>query len=244
MNLVLLAAGTGSRLGNKTKLIPKALIEVNNKKLIEYSLTLFKGQNFIKNIIVVTGFCGEDVYNHINKLNINNLIRVHNPNYLKGNLYSLLCAKDHFGDGFIILNVDHIYPKKFLNYFEKTPLEISALCDFDRPLSDDDMKVKLNSLRQIDSISKKLSNFDGGYIGCTIVPENKVATYLSAVDKTLVEYGENAVVENVLQTIVRNESNVHILDTSGMKWLEVDTPEDLAFANQKLMASPSFIYTL
>ena len=46
MKIIIQAGGKGKRLGNSTTLIPKPMIKINNKPLIEYSLDLFKAQGF------------------------------------------------------------------------------------------------------------------------------------------------------------------------------------------------------
>ena len=53
MQLVILASGKGSRLKNKTKNIPKCLVKINGKSIIDYNKKIFSE---FKNIIIVTGY--------------------------------------------------------------------------------------------------------------------------------------------------------------------------------------------
>ncbi len=60
MEAVILAGGKGSRLGKLTKNIPKPLIKIGNKPLIEHQINLLK-QNGIKNIWILSGYFGDKI---------------------------------------------------------------------------------------------------------------------------------------------------------------------------------------
>ncbi|MCX7679912.1 MAG: NTP transferase domain-containing protein, partial [Spirochaetes bacterium] len=218
MRAIVLAAGTGSRLGEVTKARTKGLVTVNEKPLIDYLMEFFE-PNFFDEIIVVGGFCYEDLRNHLRMKNYPRVRVIENPDYLKGNIFTLLRALKEFdGDSFLITNVDHIYPRAM---FEKMKPaftgEITAMCDFDRTLGADDMKVKLRKgSRFIAAISKQLSEFDCGYIGMTYVDSTKELIYRDAVQKALERFGEKAVVENILQILAESEYPPAIHDLSGI----------------------------
>ena len=54
MKLLILAAGSGTRLGDLTEFIPKSLVEINNKTILERQMNIF--QKFQKNnVIVIAG---------------------------------------------------------------------------------------------------------------------------------------------------------------------------------------------
>ena len=53
MILVILAAGRGKRLGVKTKKIPKCLLEINGKSLINYNNDFI---NKFKKVVIITGY--------------------------------------------------------------------------------------------------------------------------------------------------------------------------------------------
>ena len=54
MKAIIIAAGDGSRLGNLTKDLPKPLVDVNGKSIIERQISTFK-KNGIDEIIVIIG---------------------------------------------------------------------------------------------------------------------------------------------------------------------------------------------
>ena len=54
MKAIVIAAGEGSRMGKLTKNIPKPLVLINGKSIIERQLSILK-QNGILDIIIITG---------------------------------------------------------------------------------------------------------------------------------------------------------------------------------------------
>ena len=53
MKVIILAAGRGTRLGHYTKEIPKALVDINGKSIIERQIELFRKNNRVSlNIFV------------------------------------------------------------------------------------------------------------------------------------------------------------------------------------------------
>jgi len=241
MRAIVLAAGTGSRLGEITKARTKGMVPVKGKKLINYLLE-FLENNFFDEIIVVGGFCYEDLRDHIETLNYKNVRVIENKNYLKGNIFTLVTALGEFkDDSFLITNVDHIYPPVMFKKMKESMSGITGMCDFDRSLGADDMKVKLREDKRIQSISKQLDIFDCGYIGMTYVDKDSEKYYRASVNATIAKVGEKAVVENVLQFMAEDGSNApKICDLSGFGWYEVDTEEDLLKAEKGLENDPNF----
>ena len=73
MKAIFIAAGEGSRLGNLTKDLPKPLVDVNGKSIIERQISLLHKNN-VNDIVVTTGYKKE-------KFTFKNIEYVHNPNF-------------------------------------------------------------------------------------------------------------------------------------------------------------------
>lgn len=242
MRACVMAAGTGSRLGEITKARTKGMVPANGKKLIDYLLDFFDMTVFDE-VLVVGGFCYEDLRDHLAHRAEKNIRVLQNPDYLKGNIYTLKTALREFsGDSFLITNVDHIYPHIMFDEMQKHLTGIRAMCDFDRQLGMDDMKVKLAADTQhVDRISKQLTDFDCGYIGMTYVDKSCETIYRTAVEKAIQMYGEKAVAENVLQVLAEEKTvPPEICNLSGFGWYEIDTPDELYSAEEKLLQDPHF----
>jgi len=227
MQILLLAAGLGSRLGFKTQALPKTLIPINGKPLLHRvldSLLEFP----LGPIWVVAGFEHEKLLEAL--VPYKNVEIVLNPDFREGNLLTLLCGRGKVSAPFAVFNSDHFYSPVILGkIFKYEGKEVTAVCDFDRPLTDDDMKVHLKGGR-LAAMSKKLKNPDAGYVGVTLVPAGRAEVYWQNALAVLDESGRQSHAEMVLNRLTAKGEAVEILDVSGSTWFEVDTPEDLTKA--------------
>jgi len=232
MKALILAAGLGNRLGELTKELPKAMVRVADRELILHVLN-FLNHPQITGIGVVTGYRAEGLASFL-KNHDKNIEIFHNPDFRQGSIRSLEAAIPFLDDDFLLLNVDHIYPKRMLPVITSQSKGITAICDFDRRLGSDDMKVKLNSDGFLIRIMKTLADYDCGYIGMTRCDFAHVEQYVSAIRATREIYGDDAPAEWVLGHLAANGKKISICDASGLGWYEVDTQEDLMNTEKKL----------
>ncbi|MGY3189348.1 phosphocholine cytidylyltransferase family protein [Lysinibacillus sp. TE18511] len=116
---IISAAGMGTRLGMN---MPKCLVEVNGRKIIDYLLELLKN---IEDIRIVVGFMEEEVINYVKSIR-SDVIFVRNPNFkITTNSYSVHLASKDLDEPFLIIDGDLIINKKsfenFLSNCEKKP---------------------------------------------------------------------------------------------------------------------------
>lgn len=225
---IILAAGLGLRLNPLTKEIPKALMSVAGQPLIAHAINFLKGVG-VSDIIVVGGFGFEKLQKTVKEID-SDIEVIKNSQFQKGNLLSLMTALPYINTSFLLSNVDHIYKVPIRKLVASQCRKITAFCDFDRKLGEDDMKVKIEGDRLL-KISKTLNEFDGGYVGLTYCDKKYLPQYLSAVKEVQKKKGEMAVVEDVLDYLAQNTQLIKSSDISGCGWLEIDTPEELVRAN-------------
>jgi choline kinase len=241
MKVILLAAGLGSRLGYLTRELPKATVSVLSQPLIQRMIK-FAQLVDVSDIVVVGGYNSQHLWNEIQDQSV---IKVENQHFRRGNLYSLEAAKQHLDDDFVLMNIDHLYPSHLARMIRGAAEGIWAVCDFDRRLYQDDMKIciegQLNQNACVSAISKELEQFDGGYCGMTIVRGKARMDYLTAFENVLQHRRQQAVVEDVLAELIHIGNPPAVLDISGIRWLEIDTQEDLANAERILRMKPHFL---
>lgn len=238
MQAVIIAAGLGNRLGDLTSDQPKALVPVAGRELILRTLD-FADHPAIESRIVVTGYEGERLSRFIAE-RCPGVDTVHNPHYRDGSIRTIEAALKRVKGDFLLMNVDHIYPRRMLERILDRTSGITAMCDFDRTLGDDDMKVKLAGER-LAGIRKTLDEYDGGYIGMTYCSASSLAQYAEGVKETRALEGDAANVEAALALLAGRKEEINICDVSGMGWLEVDTPEDLEHAERTIRQNPEFL---
>lgn len=236
MQAIILAAGMGTRLKHLTRDVPKPMVSIDGKPMISYIVeTLFKIKR-IQEIIIVTGFKHEILEEYINnsfKNNIHKIRLIYNNEYQKGSIITLKKVASFIDKRFILLNIDHIFPLKLILKIINEVHPITIGCDHDRKLTDDDMKVLLKDGKMI-NISKKLTEFNAGYIGLTVVDKELISDYFSCADLTLQKEGDHAVVEQILLELSKMGINPRVCDLSGFGWFEIDTLEDYRIAEKGL----------
>lgn len=231
--VVLLAAGMGTRLGDLGGGQAKALFDAGGKRLIDRALA-FATQLGARERIVVGGFQFDRLAAHLATRDPD-VDLVENTRYRAGNLITLVTALPQITGSVFVMNIDHVYRPGVAERIRAQPGErITAFVDFDRTLAADDMKVALDADRHITKISKQLPTWDCGYVGMTYIPAAHLARYRRAVADVQQTIGESAHVEQVLQRLADDREPVAIGDISGIGWYELDTPEDVAKALPEL----------
>jgi len=232
MKALILAAGLGNRLGDLTRDLPKAMVQVANRELLLHVFNFLDNPE-ITGIGVVSGYLADDLTAFI-KHHAPHVHIFHNPNFTDGSIRSLEAAIPFLDEDFLLLNVDHIYPKRMLPLILRQRKGITAICDFDRKLAADDMKVKKSENGALMRIMKTLTDYDCGYIGMTACDASHLSIYKEAIKETRDLYGDTAPVEWVLGHLAANGRRINICDVSGFGWCEVDTQEDLKNAEEKI----------
>jgi 2-aminoethylphosphonate-pyruvate transaminase len=107
---VILAAGMGSRLGERTKHQPKGFLQLGEKPIIEESIQKLLEAG-IEEIVIGTGYLAE-AYEELAK-QYPQITCVRNDKYeTTGSLYTLYCLKERVSQDFLLLESDLVYEKK------------------------------------------------------------------------------------------------------------------------------------
>lgn len=107
MQVVFLAAGRGIRLRPLTYHIPKPLIRVAGKNLIEHNIERLPKE--IDEIIFIIGYLGEQIKNHFGSKFAGKKIKYVKQNKLLGTGHCLHLCKNILSDRFLVLMGDDIY---------------------------------------------------------------------------------------------------------------------------------------
>ena len=113
--VVLLAAGTGSRLRPLTDDVPKCLVEVNGQPILKHLLDAFRSQGIIK-VIIATGYLEHRIreYCSVNASDLE-IEYVFNADYqTTNNIYSLWLARQVIDDAFILVESDLVFDPEML----------------------------------------------------------------------------------------------------------------------------------
>jgi len=125
MKAVILAAGEGKRLRPFTETIPKVMLPVANKPVLEYVIDAVKS-NGIDEIIIVVGYKKEVIMDYFKNYKGVKITYVVQEKQL-GTGHALLHAKGHIKDTFIVLSGDNIIDNKSISKLVKDESKYSIL---------------------------------------------------------------------------------------------------------------------
>jgi choline kinase len=235
-DVVVLAAGMGTRLAAVSGGMPKALLDVAGCSLLDRALSFATSLSPHGKHIVVAGFELELFRQHHASTRNSHYLLVENERYRDGSVYSVRSALTAVSNDMYLINADHIFPPDSYHHFRSHQLAaISVFCDHTRTLGADDMKVQTYAgTRNVSRISKALSAYDYGYIGVTYVPRSQVNVYRKAIDDTVKQVGPTASAEAVIQLMANRGDAIHCILADNIAWYEVDTPEDYQLASMML----------
>src|SRR4051812_39755420 len=104
---VILAAGLGSRIRECAGKLPKGLLMMDEKTMIERSISILIEEGFTK-IYIGTGYKKEE-YEKL-ALKYSQITCVYNPKYeTTGSLFTLFQFKDYIKEDFVLLESDLVY---------------------------------------------------------------------------------------------------------------------------------------
>lgn len=115
---VLLAAGMGERLKPYTNSMPKCLVEVNGRPILDYTLKALEEQG-IEKLVIVTGYKQSAIEEYISNSETGMAVKtVYNKEYAStNNIYSLWLAAPHIDEPFLLLESDILLDSESLAHF-------------------------------------------------------------------------------------------------------------------------------
>ncbi len=224
----------GKRLREHTTNTPKALVKVHGKPLVHYAIDHLRAMGFSR-IIVVGGFCYEDLKNTVNAIDASVEV-VENPDYTMQNLLSLdvalpLIKED---ESIFVVNVDYIMRPHTLKAMQEKQEGFSVYASFDPSANAEDvMTVKVRDGNKVVAMSKTLTDFEAVYTGFWFVDSTRMPGMREVVEKLKKELDPvTTTVEHIFREEIAQGRELIAQDVGPADWFEIDTPEELAIAEQ------------
>jgi choline kinase len=217
MKLIILAAGIGSRLRPVTLEKPKCLLPIGKTSIMGRIIKQFK-KNKIKNILIVTGHLSEQ----IEKLYKKSCRIIYYPRYkTTNNFHTLWYIRKELNDDCIIVFSDLIVEDSIVKNILKSNYDITVAID-SSVIRNNTMFIKhKNSFLQSIAITKK-KEATGNFIGILSLKKKHINLFLNHMS-LLLKKSVNDYYVTILNSIIRDNIVVNILDVAKMYWREVDT---------------------
>lgn len=247
MKAIILAAGEGKRLRPLTDNVPKCMVKLFNKTILDHQISVFHKCG-INDLVIVTGYRSESI-------NLPNLRYYKNSNYQKTNMVeTLFCAAKELDSSVIVSYGDIIFEKRILEKLIESKYDCSVVIDkswkkywslrFNEPLEDAE-SLQMDENNFIMNIGQKISNINevhGQYIGLMKFQNNGLSIlkkfYKDAKDKSMnsnilnpkIRF-EQSYMTDFLQGMIKEKIKLKgILINNG--WLELDSIEDYQIYNK------------
>ena len=253
MDVIVLAAGHGRRLGPAGGPGPKWLIDVGGEPIAERQLcAVERALGPSTNVVVVVGHAADRVERYCRRREARSDLRptlVHNPHHAtRNNWYSLLVGLDALdgraGDSVVVvLNSDLFAPPGWIGSFLSAAARLGEVpgrlaVDVDRPLTDEAMKVAAgppaDGQRWCTAIGKvAVADPVGEYVGMTALgPAGR-----TRVHDTLRQFVDDpsrtdAWYEGAFQELSREDPFLAVWPTPSSSWVEIDDGDDLLAASR------------
>ena len=247
MKAIIVAAGTGSRLGELAKDTPKSLLDVNGQSILERQISVFKKLG-IFDITVIIG-------PHTEKFTFKNISFIQDKNYLEHDiLSSLMLARSIMHDDIIISYGDVIFDEQVLQSLINFKGSIGLGIDLNWEKNYDEkeqelrqtastVEIKNNSISKIKGNSKS-SDYKkqklGEFVGLMRLSKHGSAIFIKRYEELISSHTgsfheapsiSQAYFTDMLQELIDNDIEILPIPVQG-KWCEIDTIEDLEKARK------------
>ncbi len=246
MKGIIIGAGRGSRLGHLTDDIPKTLVPILGRPMLDGILeALDRGGLRPPNVVFVCGYRREII-----QARYPDLEYVANDDWERNNvLASLMKARQHLEAGFVSTYADIVYRPDIVHDLMRSPHEITLVCDTawrkryvgrsQHPETDAE-KLRAEDEKVIE-ISRRIDSDEasGEFIGVLKATASGAARLMAAYDEAAALFSgrefregrtfEKAYLIDLLAWMLEKGQTLHRVDTDG-GYMEIDTLEDVALA--------------
>lgn len=240
MKVVILAAGISKRLRPLTDNIPKCLIKLGGKSILERTLNNLLYHN-LNDIVIVTGYFQEQIKEFVAanfpQLNIT---YIYNDVYdSTNNIYSLWLTKELVvKNEMLLLDSDILFDKRILGKLLSSSFPNCLALRSDHQLSDEEIKVRLNHDKSIAEISKTvdLKYAVGESIGIEKFSAEMNEKLFEILDRIILQ--ENRVdifYEAAFQEAINCGEKIYAIDIGDLKCIELDFAEDIERAEKEVI---------
>ncbi len=249
MKAIIIGAGRGRRLQHLTEDVPKPLVPILGRPMLESVLeALAAGGLTRERTVFIRGYRGDVIQQRYPELTY-----VENRDWENNNiLLSLLCAREHLSEGFVSTYADIVYRPEAVTAVMASPHDITLVCDTDwrrRYVSrSEHPETDAEKLRadagQVTEISRRIAPEQafGEFIGVLRMTPAGVERFLRAFDRARAEHADDdafregrtfgkAYLIDLLQQMVLAGEELHCVGIHG-GYMEIDTTQDAALAQE------------
>lgn len=231
MRAILLAAGSGRRMGPLTDELPKCLLPVGGQSILSRAVSIL-GDRGITRITVVDGFAGDRLRAALNsEFPPNWFTFARNSDYeTTNNAYSLWLARCQEEEPALLLDADVVFDPEVVGLLLEDRHANRLAVRSRGELGEEEIKVTLGPGGRITDIGKHVSldRAAGESVGLAAFSAPFARRMFSVLERRILrERRLNEWYESALLELIEAGEEVYPVDLGALRAIEVDTPEDL-----------------
>jgi choline kinase len=227
---IILAAGVGSRLRPLTEDLPKCLLDVGGRTLIDHQLGSLARYG-VTDVVVVVGYRAGRIRRHLG----DRVRYLDNERYASTNsLYSLWLAREELGSGALILNSDVLALPLLFDRLLRSAAPDAILVELGSGLEPEDMKVTLNGSHVVD-FGKHLprERAHAHNVGVAKFTGEGCARLTECLEHLVATGHENDWAPTAFREFA-SRWPLTAVATDALPWIEIDFTEDLTRARLEI----------
>lgn len=225
MQIVIPSAGRGSRMNSLTDALPKPLLEVNGKTLLEHKFdALPEG---VTEIILIVGYMASMIQQKFGGAYKDKKITYIEQDVLDGTAGALWRAKEILSDRFLVMNGDDLYKREDVSHCMAMNEWVMLVQQTDH--------VRSGSVR-IEENGTVLGIEEGDHSGPGLMNTGLYALDMRIFDYPMIPKAEGNTEYGLPQTIVEasRKSGIPFLAVKATAWIQITSPDDIQKAEQLL----------
>lgn len=238
MKAIILAAGVGRRLEARLRGRPKCLLVVGGKTLLARLLEALAAAA-VREAVVVVGHGADAVREAIGASEAGMPVRyVFNPDYRKGAVLSLWCARDELDDDVLVMDADVLCPPALIARLVRAPHASCVLLDGSVTPSGEEqiLMARAGRVHDIAKTRSVPSSYDtfGESVGFLKVARADAPILRAALEAAVGAGRDGIEHEQVFPELMR-QCVVGYERVDGTPWIEIDFPEDVERAEREVL---------
>ena len=236
MQVLILSAGRGYRLMPLTADVPKTLVKLGDRPLLEWQIKSIQRSGYVRRISVVSGYLSGLVEQFCEKHGVS---AIFNPFYnVWDNLGSLWvgCKSIDMDMDLLITNGDNVFKPEVFEVMYKPNSITVAVATKSTPVVANDMKVLTKYQGSVIEISKEIPSHLTQTLspGLIKVPVSAIPTFLEALEQAVACPGAKHHFWLEVFNILVHLTQVVTVEIPLDSWIEVDHTTDLEESLRKL----------
>jgi choline kinase len=236
MKAIILAAGIGRRFREVTDHLPKCLISLGDKTLLERALSGLSRAG-VKEAVIVVGYRQEMVVQKIGQACEGVRVRyIVNEAYHKGAILSLWSAREEFDNNILIMDADVLFPVAMISRLVHSPRPNCFLLDGRAKNTGEEQMLLTRGGRVLNIVRGGSGDFDviGESVGfLKVCQQDALQLRLSLED--LVAQGKDSIEHEEAFPLFLRRCEVGFEQVDDLPWIEIDFPEDLQRAESEIL---------